>query len=121
MLLNRCSKDEASTPAALADESGVTRATMTGLLDTLEKDGVIRREADRHDRRTVLVRLTETGRALLERMLPDYFECVGRIMAPLNATERRQLVALLQKIQQSAAIDQPSSPSRVAERAEAAA
>src|SRR3954469_9272389 len=37
MLLNRgC--DAISTPAGLADAAGVTRATMTGLLDTLEKD-----------------------------------------------------------------------------------
>jgi DNA-binding MarR family transcriptional regulator len=119
MLLNRCGKDQASTPAALAEESGVTRATMTGLLDTLEKDGVIRREADVRDRRTVLVRLTETGRALLERMLPDYFECVARLMAPLSAIERKQLVALLQKIQQSATVDGNSG--HVAETAGAAA
>jgi DNA-binding MarR family transcriptional regulator len=120
MLLNRCGHDDASTPAALGVEAGVERATMTGLLDTLEKDGVVRREADARDRRTVLVRLTKAGRALLERMLPDYFECVGRIMASLNAAERKQLVALLQKIQQTVANGRRGS-AHVAETAEAAA
>jgi len=98
MLLNRCS-DQPSTPADLAEEAGVTRATMTGLVDTLERDGVVTREADSHDRRTVLVRLTERGRALLEKMLPDYFARVTSIMQPLNNTERKELVRLLQKIQ----------------------
>src|SRR4051812_37062790 len=31
------------TPAELADAAGVTRATMTGLVDTLERDGLVRR------------------------------------------------------------------------------
>ena len=98
MLLHRCA-DRPSTPAELADEAGVTRATMTGLIDTLEKDGIVSRTADSHDRRTVLVRLTEAGRALIERMLPDYFDCVSKIMEPLNAAQRKQLVGLLQQIQ----------------------
>jgi DNA-binding MarR family transcriptional regulator len=102
MLLKRC-EEQCSTPAELAEKVGVTRATMTGLLDTLEKDGIVSRGDDLHDRRTVLVRLTEAGSALLERMLPDYFACVSQIMEPLNPAERRQLVRLLQKIQQGLA------------------
>lgn len=98
MLLNR-HLGQPATPAGLADEAGVTRATMTGLIDTLEKDGIVSREADAHDRRTVLVRLTEAGNALIERMLPDYFECVTKIMQPLNGTQRKQLVGLLQQLQ----------------------
>lgn len=98
MLLNRCN-GETSTPAELAEEAGVTRATMTGLIDTLEKDGLARRETDPNDRRTVLVRLTPAGEALLERTLPDYFRCVSDLMQPLEEQERRQFVALLQKIQ----------------------
>lgn len=102
MLLNRCAGTP-STPAELADEAGVTRATMTGLLDTLEKDGIVSRTPDAHDRRTVLVRLTEAGQALIERVLPDYFDCVTNIMEPLNASQRKQLVALLQQLQRGLA------------------
>ena len=91
---------EAHTPASLAEESGVTRATMTGLIDTLAKDGMVVRAADAHDRRTVRVSLTTQGRASLEAMLPDYFQCVSRIVSPLNARERKELVRLLQKLQE---------------------
>ena len=104
MLLNRCSA-QPSSPAALADAAGVTRATMTGLLDTLEKDGVVTREADPHDRRTVLVSLTRAGQAALEKMLPDYFAFVAAIMEPLTASDRKLLVGLLQKIQRGLAPD----------------
>jgi DNA-binding MarR family transcriptional regulator len=99
MLLHRCC-EEPSTPAELAERAGVTRATMTGLIDTLERDSLVSRHASADDRRTILVRLTEAGRALIERMLPDYFRCVAEIMQPLNEAERKQFVALLQKIQQ---------------------
>ena len=98
MLLNRCLQ-EPSTPAELADAAGVTRATMTGLVDTLERDGWVPREDDPADRRTVRVRMTAEGRAFLDGILPDYFRCVSEIMLPLSTDERRQFVALLQKVQ----------------------
>ena len=89
------------TPALLADAAGVTRATMTGLLDTLEKDGFIGREPDAHDRRITHIRLTPSGRKRVEAMIPDCFQRIARIMTPLNKTERRELVRLLQKIQEN--------------------
>jgi len=97
-----CEPDEPATPntpATLAEEAGVTRATMTGLIDTLEKDGLVAREPDAHDRRTIHVRLTGEGRALLEGTVPDYFQCIADLLRPLSQTERKQLVRLLQKIQ----------------------
>ena len=90
----------AATPATLANEAGVTRATMTGLIDTLEKDGLVVREPDAHDRRAVHVRLTGVGRTMLDGMLPRYFQCVADMLRPLSETEQKQLVRLLQKIQQ---------------------
>lgn len=102
MLLNRF-PEEPCTPAALAEEAGVTRATMTGLIDTLEKDALVVREPDPGDRRTVHVRLTSEGRAFIEKVLPDYFRCVSQIVAPLSEPERTQLARLLQKLQQGLA------------------
>jgi DNA-binding MarR family transcriptional regulator len=102
MLLGmECSEEEdrPSTPATLAELAGVTRATMTGLIDTLEKDGLVSREPDPNDRRAIHVILTGEGRAVLDGMLPDYFQCVADILQPLSENERKQLVRLLQKIQ----------------------
>ena len=109
MALNRCCEGP-STPAALADHAGVTRATMTGLLDTLEKEGIVRRGADTQDRRTVLVSLTDAGRSLVERLLPEYFAHVAKLMHPLDGKERKQLVTLLQKIQHGLAVETLDSP-----------
>ncbi len=98
MLLHRAC-GQSCTPAGLADESNVTRATITGLIDTLERDGFVARNADPDDRRIIHVVLTGAGRAFIGKMLPDYFRCVSAIIEPLDASEQRTLVQLLQKIQ----------------------
>jgi DNA-binding MarR family transcriptional regulator len=91
------------TPAELADAAGVTRATMTGLIDTLERDGFVVREPDPSDRRMLLVRLTRKGENFLTRFLPLHFREVRSVMGALTEPERKTLVRLLGKIQQQSA------------------
>lgn len=91
------------TPAELADAAGVTRATMTGLIDTLERDGLVVREPDPSDRRMLSVRLTPKGEHFLQEFLPGHFRIVASVMNTLSEKERRTLVSLLVKIQQHAA------------------
>ena len=57
-----CGQTHTFTPAQLAEQAGVTRATMNGLIDTLERDGMVTRKPDPSDRRGGLVRLTAEGR-----------------------------------------------------------
>ena len=98
-----CGCANPSTPAELAEAAGVTRATMTGLVDTLERDGFVKRQPDPDDRRMMSVRLTARGEKFLHQFLPGHFKAIGAIMAPLSESERKTLVRLLGKIQQRAA------------------
>lgn len=103
LLLNKSTNcAHARTPAELADLSHVTRATMTGLVDTLERDGLVTREPDLADRRMLSVALTPKGHALLNQILPPHFKRMAALMAPLDEAERRMLVQLLTKIRQQA-------------------
>jgi DNA-binding MarR family transcriptional regulator len=86
------------TPADLAEKAGVTRATITGLVDTLERDGLVTREHDSSDRRMMLVHLTAKGHAALLEILPGHFKQMAEHMAPLCEHERKTLVRLLNKI-----------------------
>jgi DNA-binding MarR family transcriptional regulator len=90
------------TPAELADAAGVTRATMTGLIDTLERDGYVVREPDPSDRRMLLVRLTKKAENFLARFLPVHFRGASEVMGALTESERKTLVRLLGKIQHHA-------------------
>lgn len=91
-------KPAAITPAELADMAGCTRATMTGLIDTLERDSLVKRAPDEEDRRMMTVSLTGKGTALLNKILPGHFRRHAELMACLNENERKTLVRLLGKI-----------------------
>ena len=90
------------TPAELADQSNVTRATMTGLIDTLVRDAFVKRTADLTDRRMMRVALTPKGEKFIERLLPGHFKRMAALMAPLSQSERKMLVKLLNKVLQKA-------------------
>jgi DNA-binding MarR family transcriptional regulator len=90
------------TPAELAESAGVTRATMTGLIDTLERDGLVKREPDPVDRRMMSVHLTARGQDVLREVLPGHFQWMAALMAPLAEGERKTLVRLLTKVSRRA-------------------
>lgn len=92
------------TPASLADACGVTRATMTGLIDTLERDGFVKREPDPADRRMMTVQLTPKAEEFLRRYLPTHFRITSAIMSVLSEAERKTFVRLLVKVQQQASM-----------------
>ena len=87
-----------STPSALAEKAGVTRATMTGLLDGLERDGLVARELDPQDRRSVSIRLTADGQQKLDEVMPDYYSRLRACMAGLDEHGRGRLNDMLNLI-----------------------
>ncbi len=82
----------------LAKGTGVSGATMTGVVDGLVKAGLVTRETRDEDRRAFQVRITAAGTELLDRVLPQHYRRVSRIMTPLDDTEREQLRQLLGKL-----------------------
>jgi len=110
-----CSADDSGksagprTPAELADAAGVTRATMTGLIDTLEKDDFVRRHRDPNDRRMMSVDLTPAGEELIKKLLPNHFRMMASLMETLTPEERGTLVRLLNKILQQAILHRDPS------------
>lgn len=89
---------EPATPSELAQRLGVTRATITGLLDGLERDGLVRRERAGADRRSFRVSITKRGVGKLEGMIPGHYRRISGLMAGLSANERAKLTALLRKV-----------------------
>ncbi len=102
------------TPAELADLANVTRATMTGLVDTLERDGLVTRHPDPADGRMTAVTLTTRGHLLLHRILPGHFRRMAALMAPLSEADRKTLVRLLLTISRQASATRPEAPVAIA-------
>jgi DNA-binding MarR family transcriptional regulator len=97
MIAGHCA--DPPSPAELADCTGVTRATVSGLLDGMERDHLVVRRTDPADRRQVRVYLTDEGRELLDRIRPAYCRWFSDLVASLTEGERQLLIGLLEKIQ----------------------
>ena len=82
----------------LAEEAGVTKGTLTGVLKTLEKRDLVRRRAHADDGRLVLVTLEPAGRAIIERLFPAFNAGETLVSAGLDDDEKVQLAALLRTI-----------------------
>lgn len=93
LLMREASKT--AMPSALAEKAGVTRATMTGLIDGLEQGGLVERINIKNDRRSILVRLTDAGQAKLDDVMPDYYRRVRKCMGSLDEEKRDQLQQIL--------------------------
>lgn len=70
----------APTPAELAENLGVTRATVTGLIAGLEAQGLLVREADASDGRRARLGLTDAGAAAIAEVIPVYADWLGSAM-----------------------------------------
>jgi DNA-binding MarR family transcriptional regulator len=99
MTLHKTPEDSPPTAAELAQSTGVTRATMSGFLDGLEREGVIERRTDPRDRRVIRVHLTVKGSEFAERLGPLYCKWFTSVLQSLTVAEREHLVYLLEKIQ----------------------
>lgn len=85
-------------PRELAERLLVTRPSMTGLLDTLQAKGLIRREPHADDGRRVLVVPTDRARALLGDHAPRQYAAQKALFADLSADEVDTLVGLLRRV-----------------------
>lgn len=78
-------------PSVLADTLMLSRAGMTGRIDRLEAAGLVRRIADRADRRAVRVALTEEGRELVDTVVVAHTENETAMLAVLDPADRAAL------------------------------
>jgi DNA-binding MarR family transcriptional regulator len=86
------------TPAHLADKVHLTRSTMTGNLDSLQKKGFIKRESHPEDRRMLLVTLTQEGMDFCKKTMPKRYEHVFRVMKGMSVDERKNLREIYKKL-----------------------
>ena len=75
------------TLGELATAEGVRSATMTGIVNGLERDGLVRRRPHGSDRRAVSVEVTAAGRRLLERARSRRIEHVAAKLDDVSADE----------------------------------
>jgi len=82
----------------LAEECGVTKGTLTGVIATLESKGFVTRAPHRLDGRLVVVSLTPGGRATIKRLFPRFNAGETEVVEVLTASEQATLTRLLRKV-----------------------
>jgi DNA-binding MarR family transcriptional regulator len=86
------------TPAELADTLDVTRASITGLLNALESDGLIVRKRSKEDLRKVHLRLSAKAKKLIATEWPRASQNITLAFSHLTASDKLTLVDLLRKV-----------------------
>lgn len=89
-------QDKQSTMSALADETLLRCATMTGIVDRLARMGLVTRQRDPEDRRRVLVELTSSGREVLQGVRRSRRVRLRGTLVRLSSDDAEELVHLLQ-------------------------
>ena len=73
----------------IAEEGGFSKATLTGVLGTLESRGLLTRKKSKDDGRLVLVSLTAKGRKLMDGLFPEFNkqeQKISSVVAEKNQT-----------------------------------
>lgn len=86
------------TPGRLAKSAMVTTGGMTGRINRLEAKGLVTRDGNESDRRSIRVRLTEEGKRTTDAAVAAHLDAESSLLEPLSESERTRLAALLAKL-----------------------
>ena len=85
-------------PRRIARLAGISRAAVSSVLNTLERDGLVERARDQTDRRLVTVRLTREGRRRLQTAYRRQNSREQELLSPLDPAELATFTALLRRL-----------------------
>lgn len=95
--LDLIDRDGPLSPSELARRAGLHPATMTGILDRLERSGWVTRERDPDDRRAVRVRAPRKRNAELMRLYSGMSRSMNKILAGYEDSELELLADFLRR------------------------
>jgi MarR family transcriptional regulator, 2-MHQ and catechol-resistance regulon repressor len=100
--LNARSPDAGMPITEIANSQGVSKANMTGIIDRMEREGLVRRVADPSDRRVTLIEMTDKAKILMQTLTPTYDKHVAEMLNNiLTEQEQAQMIQMMVKLRQS--------------------
>jgi DNA-binding MarR family transcriptional regulator len=91
-------EEEGMLPSQLAEKTAQDRATTTGLIDRLERDGWIERHPDPNDRRALHIRLSPKALKHRQAILSIFEETNQQFLKRFSPNEWAQFLSFLQKL-----------------------
>lgn len=92
-------EEDGLLPSELASKTAQDRATTTGLLDRLEKDGWVERKHDVNDRRSLRIYLTTFAKKQREAVLNLFEETNQKFLDRYNQDEWKQMQTFLNRLE----------------------
>jgi DNA-binding MarR family transcriptional regulator len=87
--------------SSLSERIRAQNSTVTGIIDRMEREGLVRRERSTTDRRMVFIRLTDKGRELAQGIAVEPLEIFRNALASLPERDVGELLRILMKLQKS--------------------
>lgn len=85
----------------LAEKTLITKGTLTGVLDRLEKKGLLKRVTPPENRRSFIAMLTPEGEELFEKAFPAHGEYLEERLGKLGTEELETIRAALDKLRRA--------------------
>ncbi|AKV03641.1 Transcriptional regulator, MarR family [Labilithrix luteola] len=82
----------------LSDKIRAQNSTVTGIIDRMEREDLVKRERSKEDRRVVFIRLTAKGRELAREIPVEPMEIFRSALESLSAQEMRDLMRIMTKL-----------------------
>ncbi|MBB5234752.1 DNA-binding MarR family transcriptional regulator [Deinococcus budaensis] len=98
LTLYRSAPPEGLTPTGLSDLAAITGPSVTNRIQRLVGKNLVERRGGEDDRRSVRIRLTREGRALVERLLPQHLAATAQVLSVLSLEETQMLRHLAARV-----------------------
>ena len=103
--------DGVAHPSDLCARAAQSPANMSRICDALVNRDLITRVLSAHDRRRMVLRITEQGEELVRRLLPVMFVPLRRMFAEFPQAEQRQLISQLKRLYATLGDEDKTDPS----------
>ena len=90
------------TPSKLAEWTQTERHNITALVDRMRRDGLVKTERNKRDKRFVNISLTDKGLEVLNRTMPVAREIVNQVMLSISDGDALLLEKMLRVLRQNA-------------------
>lgn len=85
----------------LSESIGVTMGNITGMIDRIEKEDLVKRVADSEDRRIIRVQLTQKGNEVVKKIFNRKRKNLTSVLSKLSDSDRINLLKIMEKIANS--------------------
>lgn len=85
--------------SSLSGRIKAQNSTVTGIIDRMEREGLVRRERSSSDRRVVFIRLTDKGQKLARQIQVEPLEIFRGALLDMSQGDQRDLLRILTKLQ----------------------